>query len=217
MNIIIIGAGNVGFTSAETLSTVHNVMIIEKDNAKADAIKNMLNVSVLHEDGTNPRVLESAIKKHDADLIVSTLASDGMNLFVCITCKGYRPSLRTVATIKNPDYVIKTTAEGNEGVDMIISPQTTIFCRDMALCRFYKILYPFIIFKASFNPDILVTSRIRPLQLKIVDLCFAIREYQNKRSLLAMLGFPGSGHPLHPSIYDIRETSITTCIICLFN
>ncbi|HKM13934.1 MAG TPA: NAD-binding protein [Candidatus Methanomethylophilaceae archaeon] len=123
MNIIIIGAGNVGFTSAETLSTVHNVMIIEKDNAKADAIKNMLNVSVLHEDGTNPRVLESAIKKHDADLIVSTLASDGMNLFVCITCKGYRPSLRTVATIKNPDYVIKTTAEGNEGVDMIISPE----------------------------------------------------------------------------------------------
>lgn len=123
MNIIIIGAGNVGFTSAETLSTVHNVMIIEKDNVKADAIKNMLNVSVLHEDGTNPRVLESAIKKHDADLIVSTLSADGMNLFVCITCKRYRPSLRTVATIKNPDYVIKTTAEGNEGVDMIISPE----------------------------------------------------------------------------------------------
>ncbi len=123
MNIIIIGAGNVGFTSAETLSNVHNVMIIEKNNVKADAIKNMLNVSVLHEDGTNPRVLESAIKKHDADLIVSTLSSDGMNLFVCIACKRYRPSLRTVATIKDPDYVIKTTAEGNEGVDMIISPE----------------------------------------------------------------------------------------------
>lgn len=124
MNIIIIGAGNVGFTSAETLSTVHNVMIIEKDNVKADAIKSLLNVSVLHEDGTNPRVLETAIKKHDADLVVSTLPTDGLNLFVCITCKGFRPSLRTVATIKNPDFMIKTTGEGNEGVDMIISPET---------------------------------------------------------------------------------------------
>ena len=123
MNIIIIGAGNVGFTSAETLSTVHNVMIIEKDSVKADAIKSMLNVSVLHEDGTNPRVLEIAIKKHEADLVVSTLAEDGLNLFVCITCKGFRPSLRTVATIKNPDYVIKTTGEGVPGVDMIISPE----------------------------------------------------------------------------------------------
>lgn len=123
MNIIIIGAGNVGFTSAETLSTVHNVMIIERDSVKADAIKNMLNVSVLHEDGTNPKVLESAIKKHDADLVISTLPTDGLNLFVCITCKGYRPSLRTVATIRNPDYMIKTTGEGNPGVDMIISPE----------------------------------------------------------------------------------------------
>lgn len=124
MNIIIIGAGNVGFTSAETLSTVHNVMIIEKDNVKADAIKNMLNVSVLHEDGTNPKVLELAIKKHDASLIVSTLPSDGLNLFVCITSKGFRPSMRTVATIRNPDFMIKTTGEGNEGVDMIISPES---------------------------------------------------------------------------------------------
>ena len=123
MNIIIIGAGNVGFTSAETLSTVHNVMIIERDSVKADAIKNMLNVSVLHEDGTNPKVLESAIKKHDADLVISTLPTDGLNLFVCITCKGYRPSLRTVATIRNPDYMIKTTGDGNPGVDMIISPE----------------------------------------------------------------------------------------------
>ncbi|MGE4576958.1 MAG: NAD-binding protein [Candidatus Methanomethylophilaceae archaeon] len=124
MNIIIIGAGNVGFTSAETLSTVHNVMIIEKDALRADTVKNMLNVSVLREDGTNPKILELAIEKHDADIIVSTLPSDGLNLFVCIICKKYKPALRTVATIKNPDYMIKTTSEGDVGVDMIISPET---------------------------------------------------------------------------------------------
>lgn len=123
MNIIIIGAGNVGFTSAETLSTVHNVMMIEKDAPRADNVKNMLNVSVLHEDGTNPGILKSAIEKHDADIIVSTLPSDGLNLFICMICKKLRPSLRTVATIRNPDYLIKTTSEGDTGVDMIISPE----------------------------------------------------------------------------------------------
>ncbi len=123
MNIIIIGAGNVGYTSAETLSAVHNVMMIEKDAIKADTVKNLLNVSVLHEDGTNPKILELAIGKHDADIIVSTLPSDGLNLFICMVSKKYKPSLRTVATIKNPDYLIKTTGEGDPGVDMIISPE----------------------------------------------------------------------------------------------
>lgn len=124
MNIIIVGAGNVGFTSAETLSSVHNVMVVENDRTKADSVKNMLNVSMLHEDGTNPHVLKSAIDRHNAELIVSTLPDDGLNLFICIMCKRIRPEVRTVATIKNPDFMIRTAAEGYPGVDMIISPET---------------------------------------------------------------------------------------------
>jgi trk system potassium uptake protein TrkA len=123
VNIIIVGAGNVGFTSAETLSAFHNIMMIELDAAKADSVKNLLNVSVLNENGTNPRVLENAIDKHGAEIVISTLPSDEQNLFISIVCKKYRPSIRTIATVKDPDYMVKTTAEGEPGVDMIISPE----------------------------------------------------------------------------------------------
>ena len=76
-----------GFTSAETLSAVHNIMVIEHDAVKADAVKNLLNVSVLHENGTNPKVLEAAIDKHGAEIVISTLPTDDQNLFICMIAK----------------------------------------------------------------------------------------------------------------------------------
>lgn len=123
MNIIIVGAGIVGSASAEVLCKVNNVLIIEKDSAKADSIKGTLNVSVLHEDGSNPKVLESAIGRIDAEIILSAVPDDGINLFICMMAKRIRPKIMTVACLRDPDYDIKTTADGVEGVDLIISPE----------------------------------------------------------------------------------------------
>ena len=36
MRVVIVGGGNVGFTSAEALCRFHDVLVIEKDTAKAD-------------------------------------------------------------------------------------------------------------------------------------------------------------------------------------
>lgn len=126
MNIIIIGAGNVGFTSAEVLAEGHNVLVVENDRTKADSVKDLLNVSVLYEDGTNPKILESVIDEHKTELVVATLPEDGLNLFACMICKKYKPSIRTVATVKNQDFIIDTSEENGMGVDMIISPEVII-------------------------------------------------------------------------------------------
>ena len=42
MNIIIVGAGRVGYTAAEVLSQVHNLLLIESDIDKAETSKNLL-------------------------------------------------------------------------------------------------------------------------------------------------------------------------------
>jgi trk system potassium uptake protein len=123
MKVIIVGGGNVGYTSAEALCKVHEVLVIEKDSAKADNIKSLLNVSVLHEDGSNPKVLRSAISRTDADIIFSALPDDGLNLFIGMIAKRYKPSIKTIACLRDPDYEIKTVAEGFEGIDMFISPE----------------------------------------------------------------------------------------------
>lgn len=76
MKAIIVGAGDVGFVSAETISDVNDVLVIEKDEDIADTLKGRLNVSVLREDGTNPRILRYAIENQNADVLISALHSD---------------------------------------------------------------------------------------------------------------------------------------------
>ncbi|MDR1404963.1 MAG: NAD-binding protein [Candidatus Methanoplasma sp.] len=123
MKIVIVGAGNVGFTSAEALSKVHDVLIVEKDAAKAENAKAMLSVSVLHEDGSNPKVIEATIKRIDADIIISAIPDDGHNLFICFMAKRIKPGIKTVACLRDPDFITKTLKEGYDGVDLLISPE----------------------------------------------------------------------------------------------
>ena len=123
MKVVIVGAGNVGFTSAKALSKSHDVLIIERDAAKAENAKALLNASVLHEDGSNPRVIEAAIKRIDADTIISAIPDDAHNIFICFMAKRVKPSIQTVACLRDPDYIVKTSKEGLEGIDLLISPE----------------------------------------------------------------------------------------------
>ena len=134
MKVIIIGAGSIGYVAAETISDMHDVLIVEDDAALADISKNRLNVSVLHEDGTNHKTLEQDIQTHKAEVIISTLEHDDSNLFICMMAKRIKPEIRTVASITNPDYIISTTEQGVSGVDIIISPELLTAEKMYKLC-----------------------------------------------------------------------------------
>jgi len=123
MRVVIIGAGNVGFTSAEALSKVHEVLVVEKDIVKAENAKSLLNISVLHEDGSNPKAIEAAITRINADIILSAIPDDSLNLFICMMAKRIKKNILTVACLRDPDYTVKTSMEGEEGIDMLISPE----------------------------------------------------------------------------------------------
>lgn len=134
MNVIIVGAGGVGFIAAETLADSHDVMVVESDAELADQVKNRLNVSVLQEEGRNPKTLKYAIETHNADIIISTLEDDDSNLFICLMAKRIRPNITTVASITDPDYIIPTSGEGVEGIDTIISPELVTAEKMYKLC-----------------------------------------------------------------------------------
>lgn len=120
MNIIIVGIGSVGFTATEVLSQYHDVMIIDHDRAVIEKAKNLLNVSVFYEDGTNPKVLESAINRHKADVLISTTERDDDNLLICMLTKLIDKRIKTIARIRDPDFSIKTS---ESTIDQIISPE----------------------------------------------------------------------------------------------
>lgn len=133
MKVIIVGAGEVGFVSAETISDVHDVLVIERDAVKAETLRSRLNVAVLREDGTNPRVLRYALESHGAEVIVSTLSSDPENLFVCMMAKRLSPSIRCIATVHNPEYA-SDVLMGADGIDDIISPDLVTAEKMYRLC-----------------------------------------------------------------------------------
>lgn len=131
MKVIIVGAGEVGRVSAETISNIHDVLVIERDEAVLNVLKSRLNVSTLKADGTNPKTIKYAIENHEADMIIATLRSDSENLFLCLMAKRIKPSIITVSSVNNPDYMIETSSEG---VDTIISPELITAQKMYKLC-----------------------------------------------------------------------------------
>ena len=120
MNIIIVGAGKVGSAVAEILSSKNDVMVIEEDTQIAEKIKSQFNVSIFNESGTNPKVLEEAIIRHQAEIIISTVSKDADNLFICMMSKQIKPEITTISRIRDPDYMV---FDKYPIVDKVFSPE----------------------------------------------------------------------------------------------
>lgn len=102
MNIVIIGAGRIGFNLAQKLiQDKHTVTVIEKDKTRCEGISLSLDAIVINGDGCEPRFLEDA-EVGRADVVVAVTADDEDNLVVCQLAKEVFGVRRTVARVNNP-------------------------------------------------------------------------------------------------------------------
>jgi len=102
MNIVIVGAGRIGFNLAQKLvQDKHTVTVIEKDKTKCEGISLSLDALVINGDGCEPRFLEDA-EVGRADVVVAVTADDEDNLVVCQLAKEVFGVRRTVARVNNP-------------------------------------------------------------------------------------------------------------------
>lgn len=152
MTVIITGAGRVGMAAAAVASRIGSVVIIEKDSKKADAAQSLRNTSVLRNDASNPRVLQNALTRFGPKAIVTSVDQDSTNIFICSMVKRFNPEVKTIATVKNSDYL--PHGSGIPGVDSVIAPRTTATDR-LAACTLME--------------NVVAFSRIRS-----IGLCFAI-------------------------------------------
>jgi len=122
MHVIVVGAGNVGYTIARMLSKQHSVLVIEDDLKRYDYVVNHLNVGALNGNGASPKVLKSVINE-DTNLLLAVTERDETNIFTCMMAKQINPKLVTVARVRNPDYIEGAMASKFLNVDHIISPE----------------------------------------------------------------------------------------------
>ncbi len=101
MYIIIAGGGKVGFHLAqELLEANHEVLVLERDRARAAAVVDELGDNVMHGDSCEVTVLDAAGVSR-ADLVAAVTGDDEDNLVICEIARS-RGVVRTIARINNP-------------------------------------------------------------------------------------------------------------------
>ena len=109
MNIIIAGAGKVGYAVARQLvAEGHDVAIIDADRALLDAAMNAMDVIGYHGNSVNLTVLEEA-EVRKADIFIAATSADEVNLVSCQFAKKLGARY-TMARIRNPEYTERIDA-----------------------------------------------------------------------------------------------------------
>jgi len=121
---IIIGAGKVGFSIAQLLSTEdHDVVIIEQSLERQEILEETLDVQVIGGSGSSTSVLEAAGVR-SADMLLAVTEFDELNMVACLLGKKYGVKT-TVARVRNPEYLEVKDFDFKEaiGIDLIINPE----------------------------------------------------------------------------------------------
>ena len=130
MNIIICGAGRVGFTIAKILSEQgHSVTVIDQSSEDIQKIDDTLDVKSIVGKGTYPSILEKA-NATDADMIIAVTRNDEINMLICQIAFSIFNVPKKIARIRSQDYLnpkfTKVYNKENLPIDVIISPEIEI-------------------------------------------------------------------------------------------
>ncbi len=123
MRIIIIGAGEVGYHIAKTLSEEkHDVVIIDKDPKKINRISENLDVQALWGSGTSPQMLRNA-GIEEAEMLVAATNSDEVNMISCLLVRNINKHTIKIARVKNQEYLALKEIFNKEilGIDLVIN------------------------------------------------------------------------------------------------
>ncbi|RZS97413.1 Trk system potassium transporter TrkA [Cecembia calidifontis] len=123
MNIVIAGAGDMGYHLAEQLSYENqDITLVDLDKDVLDNVSSHLDVLTILGDATSLEILKNA-NVRDADMFMAVTTSEKTNIVAAVLAKQLGAK-RVIARVRNHDY-LKPENEGyfkNLGIDNIISP-----------------------------------------------------------------------------------------------
>ena len=130
MNIIICGAGRVGFTIGKLLSEQnHSITIIDQSSEDIQKINESLDVKAIVGKATSPSVLEKA-NTNDADMIIAVTRNDEINMLICQIAYSIFKVPKKIARIRSQEYLDPKFSglfnKENLPIDYVISPEIEI-------------------------------------------------------------------------------------------
>ena len=130
MNIIICGAGKVGFSISKQLSAQgHSVTVIDQSSEDIKKINDTQDVKGIVGRASLPTVLENA-GTENADMIIAVTRNDETNMIVCQLASSLFNVSKRIARIRTKDFLEgkwgKLFNKSNIPIDVIISPEIEI-------------------------------------------------------------------------------------------
>ena len=124
MYIIVAGGGKVGhYLTRALMDAGHEVLLLEKDKARADYLQQDLGETVTRGDACEVRTMRE-VGMERADVVVATTGDDEDNLVVCQMAKLRFNVPRTIARVNNPQ---NEDIFQRLGIDTTVSSTKIIF------------------------------------------------------------------------------------------
>lgn len=187
MKILILGAGQVGSTVAESLvSEANDITIVDSDGDKLRQLQDRLDLRTLTGNAAHPSTLEQA-GIADSDMLLAVTQSDEVNLVACKLAASLYNTPTRIARIRATDYLERQEVFSADN-----------FCVDFSICP-EQILTEYIVKLIEF-----------PEALQVLEFA------DGKASLVAVRAFAGGplvGNPLsflrsHMPQVDTRVAAI---------
>ena len=165
MNIIICGAGMVGFSISKQLqSQGHSVTVIDQSSEDIKKINDNQDVKGIVGRATLPSVLENAGAK-DTDMIIAVTRNDETNMIVCQLASSLFNISKKIARIRSQEFLegkwAKLYNKSNIPIDVIISPE-----REVAKTLYRKLEAPGALDNVPF-----AKGKIKLLEILIENKC----------------------------------------------
>ena len=125
MNVLILGAGEVGFHIAQRLASEgNNVSVIDNDAARLQRVADTMDVKTILGYATHPSTLAQA-GAENAELLIAATTNDETNMLACQVAHSLFKVTTKMARIRETDYVNHTKLFGRDElpIDLIISPE----------------------------------------------------------------------------------------------
>jgi len=128
MKILILGAGRVGESVAESLvSEKNDITVVDNDPARLRALQDRLDLRGVVGNGIQPSVLKEA-GAEDTDLLIACAPLDETNLVACKVAKQRFNVPTAIARVRSPEFVDGAELMQRDGfaVDHLLCPEQTV-------------------------------------------------------------------------------------------
>ena len=165
MNIIICGAGKVGFSISKQLSSQgHSVTVIDQSSEDIKKINDTQDVKGIVGRASLPSVLENA-GAENTDMIIAVTRNDETNMVVCQLASSLFNISKKIARIRTKDFLEgkwnKLYNKSNIPIDVIISPE-----KEVAKSLFRRLEAPGALDNVPFAND-----KVKMLEISIEKSC----------------------------------------------